>query len=371
MLLKNARYGVLADKIKRENLKVIIYGAGMIGQIVVPYIIETYKLYNFVDCYVDLDARKKGKSIKIGKNEYEIRHPDYLKEIKDNAIILVTNSKFYNVVDYLDSINNLNAIETYIIPVMQLYELPRMNFKGIKKFNDTQLIPQRIHYCWFGKKTMPPFLLECINSWKRFCPDYEIIEWNEHNYDVKRIPFAEEAYTKQRFGFVSDAARLDILYQYGGIYMDTDVFLLKNLDELLYQSAFVGVEKWGNINTGGLSGAVPGHPMIKEMLDYRKRFHFVLEDGSLNTETNGFYETMPFIRHGMKIDNTFQIINDMTVYPSSVFHPYDYMSCEERIESWTISKHYFYGGWMEKTDLNNRTWTQQKYQEIMQRMTGE
>ncbi len=223
-------------------------------------------------------------------------------------------------------------------------------------------------YCWFSEKPMPLFLQECVQSWRELCPDYEIKEWNEKNYDVADIPYVEEAYKNGSYGFVADVARLDILYQYGGVYLDTDVTLLKSLDELLYQPAFVGVEKWGNINTGGGCGAVAHHPMIREMLEYRKCFHFLQKDGSRDTATNGLYETIPFLRHGMKVDNTMQIINGVTIYPSCVFHPYDYMSCEDSRTEATIAKHHFYGGWMDKQELHDRQDTQRMYRSILKRM---
>lgn len=215
---------------------------------------------------------------------------------------------------------------------------------------------------------MPTFLVDCMDSWKKFCPDYEIIRWDENNYDVNQYEYTKQAAAHKKWGFITDVARLDILYEQGGIYMDTDVKLLKPLDKLLYQRGFVGVEQWGNINTGGSVGAVAHHPMIREMLDERLKYPFVLDDGRYNIETNGLYETMPFIRYGMRINNTLQIINGMTVYPASVFHPYDYMSCKEKIEEHTISIHYFFGGWMEEDDRKNRENTQWQYAEFMQRM---
>ncbi len=167
---------------------------------------------------------------------------------------------------------------------------------------------------------------------------------------------------------MSDVARLDVLYQFGGIFIDTDVKLIKPFGKLMYTKGFVGTERWGNINSGGSIGAVCHHPMIREMLDYRTGFPFVYEDGTLNVETNGVYETTPFVRRGYRVDNTLQIINDMTVLPASVFHPYDYMSCEEKIEESTVGVHYFYGGWMDEADRKNRSDTQDKYKAIMQRI---
>lgn len=368
MILKNTRYSEMADQIKTDGSRIIVYGAGMIGQILVPYLIEKYSLYEYLSCFIDMDRRKHGKLIKIGFYEYKIKEPDILHKLKGRFALLITNTKFYPVLDFLDHIPGLEDTEVYMLPMMQIYELQSAKKISIQQFTQEPVIPKLIHYCWFSKKPMPDFLKNCIQTWRDLCPDYEILEWNEENYDVTKIRYAQEAYQNRKYGFVTDIARLDILYQYGGIYMDTDVTLLKNLDRLLYQPAFVGVEKWGNINTGGGCGAVPHHPMIKEMLDYRSGFPFVMEDGSLNTETNGMYETAVFIRHGMRIDNTMQRIKDVTVYPSGVFHPYDYMSCETQIESYTFSKHHFYGGWMDKNDLEHRKDTQDRYAGILKKI---
>ena len=118
------------------------------------------------------------------------------------------------------------------------------------------MIPKKIHYCWFGSGELPDKDKKNIENWKKLCPDYEIIRWDESNYDYKKNKYMKQAYKSKKWGFVPDYARLDILYHHGGIYLDTDVELVRNLDILRYQRAFCGVEKWGNINLGGCSGAV-------------------------------------------------------------------------------------------------------------------
>lgn len=368
MILRNARYAALAEYIKNNGKQIIIYGAGMIGRIVVPYMVQKYNLFQYVDCYIDKDKRKQGREIEIGPHKYTVKDPEILSDINVRAILLITNSKFFEVIDFLDKIPELQHTEGYIIPMIQIYEQRFAEKITIQRFRKRQMIPKRIHYCWFGEKEMPEFLRKCVSSWQKLCPDYELLCWNNDNYDVSRIPYAREALEQKRYGFVTDAARLDILYRYGGIYMDTDVTLLKNLDELLYQEAFLGVEKWGNINTGGCCGTIKHHPMIKKMLDFRSEFHFIQEDGSLNMETNGWYETVPFLSAGMQIDNTLQRIGEVTIYPSGVFHPYDYMSCECYFEEYTYAVHHFYGGWMEKGDLENRRNTQERYGKILERI---
>ncbi|MBR4241618.1 MAG: hypothetical protein IKR97_05300, partial [Eubacterium sp.] len=105
------------------------------------------------------------------------------------------------------------------------------------------MIPKKIHYCWFGGNPLPDSVLKCIESWKHFCPDYEIIQWNEENYDINKFQYAKEAHDAKKWAFVSDLARLDIVYNEGGIYLDTDVELIRSLDSLLDNKCFLAIEQ--------------------------------------------------------------------------------------------------------------------------------
>lgn len=129
------------------------------------------------------------------------------------------------------------------------------------------MIPKIIHYCWVGNCQKPKSVLYCIESWRKFCPDYRIIEWNESNYDFSKNKYMWQAYEAKKWGFVPDYARLDIVYQYGGIYLDTDVELVKNIDELLSHKAFMGFEDTGDgeffVNCGHGFGAEPGNEITK------------------------------------------------------------------------------------------------------------
>ncbi|HCL00889.1 MAG TPA: hypothetical protein DHW61_00440 [Lachnoclostridium phytofermentans] len=368
MILRNSDYVALVKRMKENNSKVIVYGAGMVGQIIVPYLVREYNLYNLIDCFIDMDKRKNGQKVVIDNYSYEIRTPDYLESSKENLILLITNSRFIPVVRFLDSIGALNDAEGYIIPMMQIHAIDNEEPIHIERINEIEIIPRKIHYCWFGGKEIPEFLQNCINSWKELCPDYEIIEWNESNYDVNKHKFTKEAFEQKKYGFVTDVARLDILYENGGIYLDTDVTLIKNLDDCLYQQGFVGVEKWGNVNTGGGCGFMKQHPMLKQMLDHRVHFSFVMEDESLNMDTNGIYETNIFLAKGFKPNNSMQIIGGVTVYPPYINHPYDYMSGEMHIKDSTVSIHHFNGGWMKEDDLLNRKKTQDEYKNIVERI---
>lgn len=368
MILRNSDYITFSERVKQNKSRIIVYGSGMIGQVIVPYLIEEYGLIEYLDCFIDMDSRKKDKKIRIDNRFFEIRTPDYLKQKFVNTVMLITNSKFLPIVNYLDKLEELSTIEGYIVPVMQLKKL--QNAVPLKENREFvyQRIPKKIHYCWFGKKPLPDFLNDCICSWRKFCPEYEIVEWTEKNYDINRHKYTKEAYDCKKFGFVSDFARLDILYEQGGIYFDTDVTLMRNIDHLLYQNGFIGVEKWGNINSGGGCGFEKGHPMLKKLVEYRDSISFLNDDGSLNIETNGLYETKIFLQEGYKPNNQLQKVGGVTVYPSYVFHPYDYMSGELHRTEDTVSIHHFNGGWMDENDLMNRKETLNEYYSMIKRV---
>lgn len=369
MRVINITYQEAVTLIKREKRRVIVYGAGMIGQVIVPYLIETYNLCNYVDYYVDVDKHKQGTFINIGEKHYEIKSPDFLNKINGKSVIFITNSKFDSVIHFLDEIPNLNQSIGLIIPIMQIYDSKKKSTQELPLKNEKPLIPKTIHYCWFGGKDMPTSLKKCIKSWEKCCPDYNIVEWNEKNYDIGKYEYTQKAYTEKKYSFVTDMVRLDVLYEHGGIYFDTDVFLKKNIDKFLQLKGFVGTEKWGNLNSGGGCGFVAGHHVLKELIEYRKNIPFILPDGTMNLGTNGLYETAFFLKKGYKVNNEMQMIDDVLVLPSYINHPYDYVSCELDCRKDTVSVHYFSGGWMEKQELENRRNTQIKYKKFLRQIS--
>ncbi len=368
MILKYKEFENLASYIKSEKKNVIIYGAGMIGNVFMPYFIEDNDLFNNLLFFVDKDSRKHGTSIKIGDRDYLIKGPEVFTSLSKDTVMLVTVSQFKAVIDELDNIEALESIEAYVIPVIMAERVKKKTEKYECKKSDVQLIPKKIHYCWFSRNPMPECLQKCMDSWQKMCPDYEIIQWNEDNYDVEKNEYMKEAYRAKKWGFVPDIARLDILYNHGGIYLDTDVELKRNLDELLYQEAFCSVEKWGSVNTGAMSGTVKGHPMIKKILDYRINEKFVYPDGSLNLNTCGFYETKALMAAGLKPTNETQVLGGMTVYSSEFFQPYDYMSNETIMTENTFSIHHFNGGWLDEKSVKEREETVLRYKQMLKRM---
>lgn len=212
------------------------------------------------------------------------------------------------------------------------------------------MIPKIIHYCWFGGKPLSKEALKCIDSWKKYAPDFEIKEWNESNYDVNKNKYIKEAYQAKKFAFVSDFARLDILYSEGGIYLDVDVELLKPVDDLLNSHAFFGKQtvfngKW-LVNTGLGCGAEANAPIIKELIDDYSEVIFIKEDGSFDTTSCPTRNTKVFLKYGYKNNNDFQSIKGADIYPSEYFCPMDHMTGVLQITDNTFSVHHFAASWV-------------------------
>jgi hypothetical protein len=208
------------------------------------------------------------------------------------------------------------------------------------------MIPKKIHYCWFGGDPIPDKFKRYIESWKKYCPDYEIKEWNELNYDVTKNRYMWEAYKKRKWGFVPDFARLDIIYSEGGVYLDVDVELIKPLDDLLVLHGFMGVEKSSKMVALGLGfGAERGNNIIKAMMeDYRYR-RFIKDNGELDTVPSPAINTRILKKHGYKYSNEIQTVGDITVFPSQYFCPMDYQSGEIKLTDKTIAIHHYAGTW--------------------------
>jgi mannosyltransferase OCH1-like enzyme len=184
------------------------------------------------------------------------------------------------------------------------------------------MIPKVIHYCWFGSGELTPLLKKCISSWKEYCPDYEIIEWNESNFDVNSNCWTREAYEQKKYAFVSDYVRLEVLYKHGGIYLDTDIELTKKIDKFLMHEAFSGFENDKYVQTG-IIGSVSGHIVIKKFLEYYNNLHFVNEDGSKKDLPNVRIVTRILQDEGLIVNNKFQAPTGFSVYPRTYFCPID------------------------------------------------
>lgn len=220
------------------------------------------------------------------------------------------------------------------------------------------MIPKIIHYCWFGRNPLPDLALKCIESWKKFLPDYEIKEWNEDNYDVRKIPYISEAYDAKKYAFVSDYARFDILYEYGGIYFDTDVEVIKDLSPIIKQGAFAGVECAGALNAGLGIASPAAMEIFKEVLDSYQEEHFVNQDGSLNLKTVVTRVSEIFYMHGFIKEDRMQDVAGVRVYPTDFFCPKDYKTGILKTSDKSYTIHWYDGSWCSDAQ---KKWDKQRH----------
>lgn len=218
------------------------------------------------------------------------------------------------------------------------------------------MIPKIIHYCWFGRNPLPPLALKCIDSWKKHFPDYEIKEWNEDNFDVNIITYTKEAYLSKKFAFVSDYARFWILYHYGGLYFDTDVEVIKSMDDIILQGPFMGCENdasetsVANVAPGLGLGVIPGLSFYKEMLDLYATLRFINLDGSYNQKTIVAYTTELLSSHGLQNTNEIQECENILIYPKEYFSPKDFFTGKITITDKTRTIHHFDMSWKSKNE---------------------
>ena len=202
---------------------------------------------------------------------------------------------------------------------------------------------KKIHYCWFGGNQKPEIVQKCINSWKEKCPNYEIVEWNENNFDINSCDYVREAYNAKKWAFVSDYCRFWVLYNYGGIYLDTDVELIKSIDNL--PDAFVGFENQTTVASGLIRGALPNDEICRLMLESYRIDHFLEKDGSYNTKTVCVRETSIFKDFGLVLNGSLQVVCKTTVYPIDYFCPLDYTNGKMVITENTYSIHHYSASW--------------------------
>lgn len=206
------------------------------------------------------------------------------------------------------------------------------------------MIPKVIHYCWFGRNPLPPLAEKCIASWRKFLPEYEIKEWNEDNFDVNIIPYTAEAYAAKKYAFVSDYARFWILYHYGGVYFDTDVEVIKPMDDILAAGAFMGCEQDFPImvNPGLGIAASAQMPLYKKLLDYYTPLHF---DAGNIAMTIVDHTTYVLKTMGLVEGEEIQRVADCNIYPAEYFNPTHIVTKRLYITTNTRSIHRYADSW--------------------------
>lgn len=214
------------------------------------------------------------------------------------------------------------------------------------------MIPKIIHYIWLGGKPLTPLATKCLESWKKYCPDYEIKLWNEDNFDITKNKYCKQAYDAKKWAFASDYVRVSVLKEYGGIYFDTDLELIKPIDNLLQNTAFSGMEDDRFIATGFM-GCEKNSEWITKIYDLYNDISFIKEDGSYDLTPNPRKATQMALEMypEFKDANKLEIISypKLTIYPPEYFYPLDYKTKKIVITNKTLSIHHYEASWIPKS----------------------
>jgi len=283
-----------------------------------------------------------------------------LKLAKKDPIILITMDDCMDVIEQLDNIPALNNCSCFYYLFVYISVAP-YSLSVNRAERKLLRIPKIIHYCWFGGKPLRDEFKEYIETWKKYCPDYEIVRWDESNFDYKRNEYMYEAYKHKKWSFVSDFARLDAIYRYGGVYLDTDVELVRNIDDLLYDDAFCGFEDRKFVNNGLGFGAVSGFPIIRDMMKTYDDISFVNRDGTLNLMAGPEYQTHMLRELGLKMNNTLQEIQGMKIYPSDVLSATNLLTREIAITNNTYAIHHYAATWYSDAQSKEQERLNRKY----------
>ncbi len=297
-----------------------------------------------------------GQKINVHEKIMEIISLETFVDVfRNDAVVLITCSAYVDIIAQMDQIQKLDGMICFLDLFLREYT---EHFRRFPVLGRTEYrIPKKIHYCWFGGGEMPSEYKRYIETWRKHCPDYEIICWDESNYDISKNKFMREAYEHKKWAFVSDYARVDVIHKYGGIYLDTDVELLKPLDGFLGWDMFCGFESLTHVAWGLGFGAVKGFPVLKDVLDRYENMAFVKEDGTLNMISCPIIQSEVMEQHGFLMNGMPQEADNIAIYPKEFFSPYSFMKEFGRITDNTHSIHHYSASWMDGKPVKS-IWTE-------------
>lgn len=338
-----------------EHLKtidnVVCFGAGNRVELLKKVFDRTGVLEK-IRYFIDNNVKKQGTKVYIKDKPIDVISFSAFKEKGlDSCIILVLPEKYQGILEQINEDEDTKALICYCMShqIALMKEDLAMNKRvpaSFKQYNE-ELIPKIIHYCWFGKKPLPDKHKKWMESWHKYCPNYEVVEWNENNYDIAKNMYMKQAYEREKWGFVSDVARLDIIYHCGGIYFDTDVELIDNIDDLLYQKGFVGFESDEYVATGLGFGAIKKLPIIKEILDFYEEIDFVDRNGKPNMTTCPVWQTKLLKQKGLITNGEYQIVDGLTIFPEKVLSGKSISTRRIRLAPYTKAIHHYDGSWLD------------------------
>jgi len=299
---------------------------------------------------VDNDPGKQGAGFEIGSRKVEVKCLDALSMQQHYVILIVVNMAHQeSICRQLESLEIADDIECYSLPLM-IHSWFRTDHSCVDRYfaeHTKPVIPARIHSFWFSGEEKPDIYKRCIESWHKHCPGYEILEWNADNYDITKNFYMKQAYERQKWAFVSDYARLDVVHSYGGIYLDMDVELLAPMDKLRNAAAFFCRQDDGFLELGSGFGAIKGNWLVKEMLEAYEGLRLVDDLGAVDMTAQPLRLSKVLDRHGVGISHESQVLDDM------IFLSNDYVVCgdmtvlQEDRET-RIGIHWHNAGWLDE-----------------------
>lgn len=347
MRLKNMSLPAFAEYIKGKEI--VCLGAGKLFD----KACKTLPLERYVKALIDNAPSKQGKQLEFAGKKFKILPWSELRQniqFTEKTIVLVSAGMARGGKELYEKLikEDIPAeTECFFLSFIfaELESVEKIGRLVDFRLSEKPLIPKYIHYCWFGKKKIPEEQEKFIEGWHEKCPDFEIIRWDESNYDVKKNKYMRKAYEEERWGFVPDFARKDIIYRYGGIYLDTDVEIVRNLDELLYQKGFAGVQ-WDNRVALGLGfGGIPGLDIMAEMCEAYEKSEFSFREG-FGMKVGPDYETKIMKLHGYDKEKGWQTVAEMTIYPVEVLSGTLPYSNKSLITENTFAVHHYAGSWI-------------------------
>lgn len=310
-----------------------------------------------------VDNYARERSVRVGDRDIPIvRMAEMGEEIK-KCLLLLTSMRYADeIISRLDRVALCDGLTFYVPDLFGMEadstELPQ---KGSIK------IPKRIHYCWFGKGKMPEQYCKNLETWKKYCHGYEIIRWDENNYDVLKNTYMKQAYEAKMWGFVSDYARIDIVNRYGGIYLDTDVEILRPLDSLLQYELFCGFESYRYVAFGLGFGATKNNCILGDILEEYERTEFYQKDGKQNLITCPVYQTRVLERYGLVRNGKTQIREHFTALSPEYLCPLNQYGAG-RISPRSFSIHQYAATWLDSKKKAEMDKTKENYQFVISRM---
>lgn len=330
-----------------QNRKVICIGTGIQGRRF-ACLIENWNLQGSIVAFADNNKALQGNDFQYRTMRYPIFSIDEAVRMADkNTLWVITCLDENTIKEQLQQYVEMKDAQVTSLSAVASAQLRISDYEAVIREYQEPIIPKVIHYVWVGGK-MPEVYKRNIENWRQKCPDYEIVEWNESNYDFKKNLYTYEAYVSKRYGFVPDFPRLDILYQYGGIYLDVDVEICQGLDNLVFQKGFAFMDATLLVNHGSGFGCVQGLDIIGELRDIYNDKEFRLQGGTYNLSPCMLYTYEVLARYGWQVRDQIQNIKGLNIYPMICVGNIPYTG-EMRITEKTYVLHQGAKSWLKQT----------------------